>query len=230
MEAATHPGMGHLYSRLLLHAEGSDGADSATGWGVDRYTADIKLSLGLHSNLAVVFDGLVDHVPSGSVRLAEVMVRAKYRLLRMDLGPTDTWRTSALAGVMVPVAREREDALGVRLGVASTAILGRHGLNATADWMMWPKGQDEVALNASYLFRLAPAEYGMETEAAWYVEVESLNTFAGSVATDAAAGLLYEAQSWAAEVGLRVPLGGDTPSPSGATKRVTIAFGLRYLF
>jgi len=230
MDAATHPAQGQAYLRLLGHASEwrADGRDSR------RVSLLGKASFGLRSATALMLEPEWNRVKeegadaaSGWSRLGILL---KQRFWRKDLGPLDTWRASWLAGADLPGEKAvRASAHAApRLGVVTTAILGRHGLNGQVDWTGYRDGDDRLRVNASYLFRLAPAVYRADTRGAWYMVTESLNEFtAGSHARfDAALGLLYEAWGWAAEVGVRLPLASDG---GGEDLRQEVVVGLRWL-
>ena len=74
----------------------------------------------------------------------------KQRVMRKDLGPLDTWRASVLAGADLPGKEGVRESTHVspRLGVATTAILGRHGLNGQVDWT-GRIGEDELCASSS---------------------------------------------------------------------------------
>jgi len=229
MDAATQPGLGQYYSRLLL----STAEYRENGALHEEQAVLAKLAYGLPANLALQLEGEFSSVASDAgdaSGFALATVRLKYRFLRRDLGPLDTWRAAFLAGADLPGTRKSlapDDPAG-RLGAVTTAILGRHGLNAQIDWRATPSAADGFALNASHLYRLAPAEYAPDTKGAWYSMLESLNAFDsdGAWRADLAGGLLYEARRWAAEASIR--------TTAGATglreNRHLLAAGLRYLF
>ena len=101
MEAATHPGRGQAYGRLLLTWE--DGDDLAVGSDVREARATVKLAYGLTARTALLVDATatrlervdLDRQDAG---LEEVALRLKQQVLRHDFGPLNTWRTSLLAG------------------------------------------------------------------------------------------------------------------------------------
>ncbi|HPJ57681.1 MAG TPA: hypothetical protein PLK81_08575, partial [Kiritimatiellia bacterium] len=212
MDAATHPAQGQSYVRVLGYAAEYDDPGPETR----RQSMGLKLAHGLRSSTALVVEsewarreggGETD---SGFVRAGLLL---KQRFLRRDLGPLDTWRASVLAGADLPGDEMVREAAHVspRLGVATTAILGRHGLNGQIDWTGRTGEDDRFRLNGSYLYRLAPATYAVDSRGAWYAVAEWLNevTTGGDLRSDAVTGLLYEARNWAAEVGLRLPLAQD---------------------
>ncbi|MBN1558284.1 MAG: hypothetical protein JW951_09080 [Lentisphaerae bacterium] len=230
MDAATHPGANQLYLRLLLsHAEYGEAGRT----DVDQQTALLKLAYGFRSELALLLDADVRRVDTGAgdeTGLGLITTRLKYRFLKRDLGPLNTWRASLLGGLSLPGSIDTAvpDEAFPRLGAVTTAILGRHGLNAACEWLGYRDGPDTVSFNASHLYRLAPARYAADTRGAWYTMAESLNNFTddGDRSLDLALGLLYEARRWAAELSLRLPLEEDGPLE---TDHEAVA-GWRYLF
>ncbi len=114
-----------------------------------------------------------------------------------------------------------------RCALVSTAILNRHGANAELEWEEYGSEPDRFTANASHLYRLAPVDYTADTHGAWYTMLESLNQFSddGDSRHDLAAGILYEARSWACEVSLRLPL--EQNWPRNEDYKFTV--GIRYL-
>ncbi len=228
MDAATHPGAGQFYSRLLVsHSEYEEaGAD------VDLSVAILKLSYGIWPTLAIVFEGAFANLSAGDTEdtgISQTTLQLKYRLFKMDLGPLNTWRTSFFGGVTVPGDMDAygPEEIYPRCSLASTAILGRHGLNAEVEWEASGDEPDRIAINASHLYRLWPSEYTATTRGAWYTMVESLNVFTdeGASLSDVALGVLYEARRWAWEISVRLPVAQDWPQESG----YTVTLGLRFL-
>lgn len=231
MEAATQPGANQSYARLLfLFGERSD-PDSA----VDEFTARIKLAYGVDANLAALVDADYQHVRTDPGDQSEegfslATLRLKYRLFKHDLGPLNTWRASVLAGADIPGTSDElaRDHASPRLGMVTTAILGRHGLNAQVDWTGRVDDPDLFAVNASHLYRLAPTEFSAQTSGAWYTMVESLNAFSdsGDSRADLAVGFLYEARRWAWEASYLLPL-----AENGLEEiDYQVETGVRYLF
>jgi hypothetical protein len=230
MEAATHPGAGSWYGRLRLDAAAFSEAEGR----VDESTILLKLAYGVRGNLALLIDGTWQTVSraggADASGFAVATVRAKVRVFKRDLGPLNTWRASITAGADLPGGSDppAPEHTAPRLGIATTAILNRHGLNGQADWTGRRAAADILALNGSYLYRLAPAVYSVHTRGAWYAMLESLNTLAddGDYRLECAAGLLYEARRWAAEVSARAPVGQDAAREADGT----VSAGLRLLF
>ncbi|MBT8042565.1 MAG: hypothetical protein KJN98_05300 [Pontiella sp.] len=211
--AATHPGQGQLYSRALFMADDND-----------EYEAHVRLAYGIISRMALVLDGHHEWLSDES-DYSSLTARLKYRVLQRDFGPINTWRASIVGGVEFP---EYDDP-APHLGAVTTAIINRHGLNGQIDWAGYASDPDEFMVNASHLYRLSPAKYRIDTKGAWYTQLEWLNTIYdnGDYEMYLAPGLLYEARSWAAETGIRLPVAEEGNT---ADADITVAAGLRYLF
>jgi hypothetical protein len=229
MDAATHPGAGQLYWRLL--ASRSE-YEEAAGENADLSIATLKLSYGIRPTIALVLAGELAHLSSDGhdeSGLRQATLQLKYRVFKRDLGPLNTWRTSLLGGITIPGDLERSspEESYPRVSIVTTAILGRHGLNAEAGWEEHGGEADRIAINASHLFRLSPAEYRIDTRGAWYTMLESLNQFDdhGDSRSDLAAGILYEARNWALEASLRLPVAQNSQRDDA----YTITVGVRLL-
>ncbi len=212
MDAATHPGAGQFYSRLLATASEFSG----DGEDFDRQRTRFKLSYGIKSTLALLVDAdylRLDREDGSDSGFSQAKLRLKHQLYRADLSPVNTWRTSLIGGVALPgtdseVAPRYASPL---LSLVSTAVLGRHGVNAEIGWRGQKRADDIFEINASHLYRLSPRTYTADTRGAWYTMLESLNRVSdrSEARYDGAAGILYEAQTWAAEISYRRTLGGD---------------------
>lgn len=229
MNAATHPGRGQLYGRAIASLAEYD----LEGRSLEDQGVLFKMAYGIRSELALLLDQLqLFHGGDnyGDDSTARSTLRLKYRFMKQDIGPLNTWRSSILAGLGMPSGdSDLEPGSDYPVfGVVSTAILGRHGMNAEAGWRGYQSDNDRYDLNASHLFRLAPARYSRATRGSWYTVLESLNRIdeGGDHRLDISAGILYEARSWAAEIGLRRTLSSDGP----AKREFELAIGARRLF
>lgn len=180
MEAATHPAKGNHYTRAL--------------WADDSIL--LKHAVGLSSSFALLGDLKTD-----SEEISEGDVRFKLQILRRDTGPIDTWRTSMTGGA----SWRLEGSTSARVGVVSSLIRSRHGVNAQLDWNFAEDKMERGQVNASYLYRLSPAQFHAGSKAAWYVMSESLNTVSsdGDLQSDLSGGILLEARRWALEISYR---------------------------
>jgi hypothetical protein len=228
MDAATHPGAGQIYSRLLFsHSEYRE-----NGTDADLSTATLKLSYGIRPTLAAVLESEFADLSAGGsdeTGLRETTLQLKYRLFKRDMSPLNTWRTSILGGVALPgnMDTASPDHAYPQCSLVSTAILGRHGVNAALGWKEYGHEADRFAVNGSHLYRLSPSEYTVDTQGAWYTMVESLNQFTddGDARYDLAAGILYEARRWAWELSVRLPAAQD----SRREYDYSVTTGIRFL-
>lgn len=213
MEAGTHPGRYQLYQRLIAtHAP--DAVDRADDW-----QATLKTAYGFTARTALLADWSID----GRHR-NEASLRLKQRFWQRDTGPIDTWRASVQGGIEWFEGAD----LSPRLGIVSTTIRGRHGVNAQLDWRDGTKPSERFAVNASHLYRIHPARFRPNTSGAWYTMIESLNALSdhASPTPGLAIGLLYEARRWAAEISVK----SDDITESSQRTNHQWALGARYLW
>lgn len=238
--AATQPAVGRSYIRLLaeyveLDTDGGEPTD-------ERATLLAKYSIGLTRSVSAVAEAPYIHESyssddsdSNEQGLEDPAVYAKWRYHQEDIGPVDTVRLSLLAGLELPAGENRfsSDSTDPRMGHVLTAILGRHGFNTdlvvginTGDGV---NKEETIEYNGSYLFRINPARYESHSKAALYsvLEVNGWGRTDGDNELLLSPGILYEATTWAAELGFRIQLTrdvkheGDIESAFGA--------GLRFL-
>lgn len=228
MDAGTHPGTGQFYSRLLLSSSEYENVEKKT----EELAAIVKLVYGLHPTLALLAEAefaSLSTAGNDETGILRSTFQLKYRLFKKDLGPLNTWMASVFSGLTVPGAMDATTNLDSypRCALVSTAILGRHGVNAELEWEEYGSDPDLFTVNASYLYRLVPDEYASDTRGSWYAMVESLNQFTdeGDSRFDVAAGILYEAWRWACEVSLRLPLEQNWPEEQD----YSVTLGFRYL-
>jgi len=178
-----------------------------------------------------------------AIGLGDLDLGLKLRVWKADLGPVDTMRAALLAGLEVPSGTDGfgSSSFDPYIGGAFTGIFGRHGLGAAARWTFTTGSAfdplfagettaDLLRLDGSYLFRLAPEEYGERHEAAWYAvgEVNAFYETNGDWQVLLSPGLLIEAPRWAFELGVQVPV----YQRVGGRPELNIAFvaGVRLLF
>jgi len=232
MDAATHPGAGQAYARVLFSYADHDNKDSQIE-DIEELSATAMLVYGIQPTLAALVEVEFARFSMGDAEesgLVQSSFRLKQRLFKYDYGPLDTWMASVMAGITVPGETGRMASLDPfpRIALVSTAIFGRHGVNGGIEWEEYGSDSDRYSFNGSYLYRLSPAQYLDDTGGAWYWMLESLNeaTREGDYRADLSTGILYEAWSWACELSLRVPLKGDWMENK---EDFRVTFGLRYL-
>jgi len=167
-----------------------------------------------------------DAVTSGSsfdahaIGLGDLDLMLKLRIWKADLGPVDTMRLAVLAGLEIPTGTDGfgSSSIDPYIGSAFTGIFGRHGFGAAARWTFTTGSAfdplfagettaDILRLDASYLFRVHPDEYGEVHQAAWYAVGEVNTTYEtnGDWQVLLSPGLLIEAPRWAFELGVQIP-------------------------
>ena len=182
--------------------------------------------------------GVGDTDGAGDLRLSY-----KRRVWERDIGPVDTLRLSVFGGAELPVGGRDFTSASVDpfLGATFLAILGRHGFNQSVSWEFTTGAtesrlfagdslSDVLRFDSAYLYRLAPAAYGEEYAGSWYalVELNGVVETNGDTEGLVSPGVLYEGTTWAAELGVQVPLWSDVderPSVGWA-----LSGGLRFLF
>ena len=249
--AATMPSPGALVAHTMLMG----GTYTSTGpQGVSGYLmeSDTMAMLGVAPGVAVeamvpAFNGSMGSSDPAKViqgtGLGNLEVDVKLRLLKMDFNAIDTLRVSASAGGQIPTGTGVYGADSVDPFVMSalTYINGRHGLGVNARWLFntgrtfdpafaTQTNADICRTGLSYLYRLAPAEYGHEHREAWYLQVETLGTYEtdGSASWTLGPGLLMEGTRFAFEFAVQLPLW--QTSVDRGDSEFTAMFGLRFLF
>ena len=214
---------------------------------VDQLLREIGLEAGDIQRLAGGAGGAATSPPSSfddhAIGLGDLDLGLKLRVWKADLGPVDTIRLAVLGGVEIPTGTEGFGSSSVDpyLGAALTSIFGRHGFGAAVRWTFTTGSAfdplfagdttaDLLRLDASYVFRVSPEEYGELHEAAWYAVAEANSYYEtnGDWQVLFSPALLIEAPRWALEAGVQIPVYQDV---SGRPElRLGFVLGLRLLF
>lgn len=244
--AATLPSPGSLITRFQFRAYDFRPGETdppRSGWLLEQR---LMAAVGLAPELA--FEAKLPLYESpGSIGepigLGDLDLGFKWRVWRHDLGPVDTLRLALLGGAQLPTgtADYGSSSTDPYFGAAFTGILDRHGVGAAVRYTFTTgsafdplfagdTSADLLQLDASYLFRAYPAEYGSSREAAWYGVAEVNTTYEtnGDWEVLLSPGLLIEAPRWAFEIGVQVPL--YQRVSERPELRVAIVAGLRLLF
>lgn len=225
MEAATQPAVGLNYIRTQILFRDLD--------GTDEYRLKTRYTRGVRYNVSV--NAEADYVHADENGPDDLRFFAKWRVLQKDIGPVDTVRGSLIGGAELPSGSDlSSNSTDPFFGGVVTTILGRNGFNADLIYQINTaggiQGDDKLNYDASWVYRIAPARWSADTTASWYTVLE-LNGSAwenGDHQLLVTPGLLYEARSWAAEIGIHLPLA-ETMSDRPKQK-FGLTAGLRYLF
>lgn len=242
--AATQPARGRITWResFTYTRYERDGADA------ERFAVNTRLSLGLSGRLSASLDlpMVSKRATDGSERtsgLGDASLSLKWRFWQHDTGAIETNRLALLGGVRLPSGESDLSSGGLDpyLGLVFTRVQGRHGLNASARYLVTTDGRDDplsagmgdadlLTLETSYLYRLSPGSYGPDTVGAWYAVVESFVDYEtnGDAEWRLAPGLLWEARRWAAEASVILPVARSIDDR--AETDWGLALGLRVLF
>ncbi len=246
--APTLPSKGQIITRhLLLVTSFDDGPVQG-----EDITFINSVSYGLSGSLAAQVDlpysfRDLEGTTAGDIDTSGLLdgeVSLKWRVWKNDFGPVDTARLAVVAGTTVPWGAERfsSDSFDPFLGFAYMYIQGRHGLGFSANYLFTTGAAEGPALlpgdsladllemDAAYLFRIAPSEYGEDFAASWYavLELNILYETNGDSEAFLAPGLLYEAPRFAVEATVQLPVAQNLHSRP--ERGFVVTLGLRLLF
>lgn len=249
--SATSPGKGVPVTRHIFSYESYDGVRGNGPYTLNQYTMDTAFVYGISADLTFMM-----HVPltfrdfneppgsqSEKFGIEDLDTMLKYRFYQDDIGNIDTVRMSAMLGIELPSYDDgfSSDSFDPFIGWAMTAIEGRHGVGAHAKYQ-FNTGNDEtgiefsdtkydaVRLDGSYLYRIDPAEYTIDTNKSTYIMVELNNRYetSGDFETLISPGLLIEATNWSAELAVRIPVIQELDRRADMDWALT--FGLRFSY
>lgn len=252
MPAATQPAAEHFTFRSLYRYTRLDEDPTNQNRSADDHRIDAIIAYGITGELSASLTLPLTYrrtsfnmvMPSYSdVGVADPTLMLKWRFWQRDLGPVDTIRTSLLLGAEVPIGDGAltSGSLDPIAGVVITTVLGRHGLNGSVQYTLttggdrqpltFAQGQaDALRADASYLFRVSPERYTAETTAASYTVLELNWRYEtnGDRELFLSPGFLYEAKTWAAEVGVQIPI--EQSLRHRPETEYAIVAGVRFLF
>jgi hypothetical protein len=252
--AATQPGAGHAYVVERLRWTRTSDDPSALDRDTDEISLASTLTVGVtgevslsFSQVAYWFDEERDEsggrISEQGVDLGDLTALVRWRFAEWHPGPVDTTRLMVYAGVETSVGNSDlyADSTDPLVGFVATIIRGRHGLTLNASWQFttdgleFPHGPGEgqadlLRADAAYLYRLVPETFAADTTAAWYAvaEVNGLYETSGDTEMFLSPGILYEGTSWAAELGLQIPVLRDLDDRPET--EISIVAGVRLLF
>jgi hypothetical protein len=249
--AATQPSVGSFYLRERLKYMRLGDDPSPADRTVDKVVATTSLAYGLTRDWSLSLEMPLVYErssPTGGstaedVGLSDLLLAVKWRPWQLDLGPVDSLRFAMVGGVEIASGDGEfsSDSFDPSIGGVFTGILGRHGFNAAAIFKHNTGGDpygtragdgpaDAVRLEGSYLFRLIPAAYAVETTAATYLtfELNSLYETNGDWELIVGPGILYEARTFALEAAVGLPV--LRAADERPTTDLVLTVGARFLF
>lgn len=202
--------------------------------GVSRAEPSVTVQMGLVKDLSfslkvpmVIEERTFPAPPPDrdlSFALGRVDAQFKLRVYRSDTSSLDTIRAVVYAGALMPsgddnVAPQTVDPYA---GFSAMIIRGRFGLTQSLRYTITTSGgsweyknlggdgpADALKYDTALMFRLAPSEFNAENSGeAWYasLEVNGLYETNGDNEILLSPGLLYEAQRFAAEFSIGLPV------------------------
>jgi hypothetical protein len=229
MQPSTGTGIVHLMP--MYRREGSDpvtGQSSADDW-----VTLMQVGYGVSKNMGLQFDVPMVYrdvriggpVPAGAPSpsegfgVADSTALLKWRIIQSDPAPAETTRFSLLGGLQIPgdsgyTWDSSTDAWDPIIGAVFSTVRGRHGFNADAAWEFYTGGDrdlgrsDSLHFDASYLFRLSPAQYAADTVGALYsvLELNGHYDTNGDIEVFLSPGLMYEARKFTLDATVMIPV------------------------
>lgn len=249
--AATQPSPEHFTLRTQVEYTRLRGDPTPARREVEDVRTITTLTYGLARDLAFSLTAPVayqriDALGTGAsdhrFGVGDATLLVRWRAWREDTGPIDTFRVALLGGVGLPTPGEiAGDGFNPIVGAVATWIRGRHGFNVGAQYTVTTGAKhdplfpgetlaDYLRCDGSYLFRLAPEQYGAGSEAAVYASVEVNGRYetSGEGQILISPGILYEAQTFALEFAVQLPAWQDVSRRPES--RFSVLFGVRFLF
>lgn len=232
--SAAQPSPGVLLYRQVFEYTKFGNDHSLFDRDIEQLQITTELAYGITKDVAVMaripliarsVESAAPGVSSDDFNLGDAHIMFKYRIWQHDTGPIDTMRLSLLGGIDVPTAHKPFGNRGwdPMIGAVLTSIQGRHGFNIAARYKFntsersSPLGaavtlddglEDQLMIDASYLYRLSPASYEPDTHGAWYAMLDCNATYEtnGDTEVRLAPGIMYEARRWVFEASVQVPV------------------------
>lgn len=251
--AATQPSTGRwVFRDQVEYLEARE--NPRTGdHGFRQFTDNISIAYGIKSDLSInalvpvryqrMRDGETGDRES-DFGIGDINLQLKWRVHQHDFGPIDTSRFSLIGGVQIPTFMRpfSTESVNPSVGGVYTHVQGRHGFNAsgifkfntgtgTRNNLGGGDGKaDALFYDASYLYRLSPAQYTADSTGALYgvVELNGIYETNGDNELFLAPGIMYEAQTWTVEASVKLPVWQELDRRP-ETRFVAIV-GLRLLF
>lgn len=204
------------------------------------------LSYGLSGNLALEAQApaFISDMPGHDTGgFGDIVLLAKTRLWQQHDSAIDTMRLGVFGGAAIAAGPTALSGGGVDpvLGAVLMQVAGRHGWNLALAYQLTTQGAaqplhpgagtaDLFTTDFAYLFRIAPDEYTEETNAAWYLTLETNFAFEtnGDSELLLSPGILYEGSNIAIELGVQAPGYQSLSHRPGRDFGITVGFRLLF--
>lgn len=245
MQPSTGTGVVHvmpMYRRV--------GDDPLTGQtSADEFIMLTQIAYGISRNVGIQFDVPMVYRdvsvgsaggPDDQFRIADMTALVKWRVYQNDFGPTETMRFSLIGGLQIPgnsdFTMDASDGIDPIIGAVFSTVKGRHGFNADALWEFYTGNDrdegksDSLRYDASYLYRLSPAEYTAESTGAWYAvaEINGYYDANGDHEVFLSPGIMYEDRAFTLDATIMIPIYQDLDYR--AETDIIVGIGIRISF
>ena len=248
---ATQPAVGNytLRSQLRFTAYGQSPDNRADSSNELSITNIFSLAFAPTLSMDLTLPAIVRHTNSDTdsdgadTGFGDLSIGLKWRFWQDDPGPVDTRRLAVLASLEAPTGDDAfsSDSWDPTIGLVYMTISGRHGFNQSFSWKFTTgANSDPIApgeglsdlfrSDSAYLYRIDPAEYGEQLQAATYLTAELNGQFEtnGDSEIFLSPGILYEAPRFALEAAVQIPVWQQVDERPET--KFSVLFGLRILF
>ncbi len=177
--------------------------------------------------------------------LGDPSVALRWRFWQNDSTAVNTQRAVLIVGTELPSGDAEFSSRSVDpfIGIALSTIEGRWAWNTSAKFKVNTSGEGTASritpgdfadeafyLDASALYRLSPEEWGPDTDVSMYaiLELNSLFETGGDAEVMLAPGFLWEANTWAWELSVQLPIVEDVNNR--LEREWSVRGGIRLLF
>lgn len=249
---ATQPAVGNYTLRTQFRFTSYSGlpedrADSLSELSVTNilslaFTPTLSMDVGIPAIVRHTNSSLAE-VDGTDTGFGDLSVGLKWRFWQEDPGPVDTRRLAVFTNLETPTGADpfTSDSWDPTVGLVYMMISGRHGFNQSVSWKFTtganaePVGPGEglsdlVRVDSAYLYRINPATYSEQLQAATYLTAELNGQFEtnGDSELFFSPGILYEAPRFALEAGVQIPIWQEVNER--AETKFSVILGVRILF
>lgn len=223
-DSALQPAKDMLIIRQQLRYFEADNNIGANDLDIEQIQLSTAFIYGIQADLTLMFNAPyrfreIDNNNTGTSNsidgFGDLTSMLKYQFYQNDTGPTDTARTSLLAGMEIRSGDSNfsSDSYDPLLGLVYTQSRGRHGFDAAALWKFNSAGgaSDRLRYDLAYVYRLHPEQYtaGKLTALFGLVELNGVYETNGDNEIFISPGIQYVTKDWALEATVQLPIWQD---------------------